>query len=313
MNLLAIFTIIVSTEKSRITILYKYTNQLNGSLEEIDIVNIDLSTHQLRASFGNLDELAESIRKIGLLQPIVVRANSSNNFEVVAGNRRLKACKALRWSRIACYLVELDDKQAFEASIIENLQRNTLNPIEEGLAYRKYVQEFGWGGLSELAEKLSKSTGYVCKRIKLSQLPKDMADLISKSEIKVSIGEELLPIRDKDIQSELTEIIQERQLSSRMVRKLVKKIGNKNLNEDLLYHFNDSTEYDKICRIFDKMINSIRLLIKKLATIIESVEDKWIFYDTLMQHKHILHEQIDLLIKERRKYKKYSHILIGYY
>jgi len=293
--------------------LYKYVNQLNGSLEDIDIIDIDPSTHQLRASISNLDELVESISKIGLLQPIVVRANRSNNFEVVAGNRRLKACKLLGWSRIACHLVELDDKQAFEASIIENLQRNTLNPIEEGLAYRKYVREFGWGGLTELAEKLSKSTGYICKRIKLTELPKDMTDLISKSEIRVSIGEELLPIGDKDIQSKLTEIIQERKLSSRMVRKLVKKVGNKNVSEDVLYHFTDSTDYDKMCRIFDKMINSIRLLIKKLATIIETVEDKWIFYDTFMQHKHILHEQIDLLIKERRKYKKYSRILAGYY
>jgi len=293
--------------------LYKYANQLNGSLEDIDIIDIDPSTHQLRASICNLDELVESISKIGLLQPIVVRANRSNNFEVVAGNRRLKACKTLGWSRIACHLVELDDKQAFEASIIENLQRNTLNPIEEGLAYRKYVREFGWGGLTELAEKLSKSTGYICKRIKLTELPNEIIDLISRSEISVAIGEELLPIGDKDTQSKLTEIIQERKLSSRVVRKLVKKIENKNVSEDELYHFTDSNDYDKMCRVFDKIINSIRLLIKKLATIIETVEDKWFFYDTLMQHKHILHEQIDILIKERRKYKKYSHILGGYY
>jgi ParB family chromosome partitioning protein len=61
------------------------------------------------------------------------------------------------------------------------------------------------------------------------------------------------------------------------------------------------------------MIISLRLLIKRLATIIEAVDDKWIFYDILMQHKHILHEQIDLLIKEKRKYKKYYRILVGYH
>lgn len=293
--------------------MYKYSSQFNGSLEDIDIIDIDPPNHQLRAGFGDLDELVTSIRKIGLLQPIVVRANSSNNFEVVAGNRRLKACKMLGWNRIACHLVELGDKEAFEASITENVQRNTLNPIEEGLAYKNYVQEFGWGGLSELAEKLSKSTGYICKRIKLAELPKEITDLISKSEITASVGEELLSIEDKHIQSKLTEVVQEQQLSSRMVRKLVKKIGNKNMNDDVLYHFNDSIEYDKQIRIFDKMINSIKLLIKKLATIIETVEHNWILYDILMQHKHILHEQIDLLIKEKRKYKKYSHTLTGYY
>jgi len=160
------------------------------------------------------------------LQPIVVRANRSNNFEVVAGNRRLMACKMLGWSRISCHLVELDDKQAFEVSIIENVQRHTLNPIEEGLAFRKYVNEFGWGGVSELAQKLSKSTSYICKRIKLTELPKDMIDLISTSEISAAIGEELLPIVDKNVQSRLMEIIRERQLSSRTVCKLVKKSRN---------------------------------------------------------------------------------------
>jgi ParB family chromosome partitioning protein len=259
----------------------------------------------------NLNELAASIKKFGLLHPIVVRMNSSDKFEVVAGNRRLNACKELGWRKIACHLVELDDKTAFEISIIENVQRHTLNPIEEGLAFRKYVNEFGWGGVSDLAQKLSKSTSYICKRIKLTQLPEDMIDLISNSEISASVGEELLPIRDVHTQSKLTEIIQERELSSRMVRKLVNNLENKNLDEDL--YFNQSSEYDRIKKIFDKIIISIKLLIKKLATIIETAEDNWIFYDILMQHKHILHEQIDLLLKERRKYKKYLHILNGYH
>ena len=160
---------------------------------------------------------------------------------------------------------------------------------------------------------MSKSTSYISKRIKLTQLPKDMIDLISKSEISVSIGEELLSIGDKYAPSNLTGIIQEQQLSSRMVRKLVKKMRNKNPDEELVYQFTDRTEYDKICSTFDKLIISIKLLITKLVTIIETVEDKWIFYDILMQHKHMLHQQIDLLIKERRKYRKYSRIMVRYY
>jgi ParB family chromosome partitioning protein len=280
---------------------------LNGSVEDLNILDITGPTHQLRSTLSNLKELAASIRKIGLLQPIVVRTNSSNRFEVVAGNRRLKACKTLGWRKIACHLVELDDQQAFEVAIVENVQRNTLNPIEEGTAYRKYVQEFGWGGVSELAEKLSKSTSYICKRIRLTELPNDIVDLISKSEISVSMGEELLPIEDQNTQLELTQIIQSRKLSSRTVRKLVKDF-REILKEDVNHA--DKSEYENICRIFDKIIISIKLLIKKLATIIETVEDNWIIYGVLMQHKHILHDQIDLLIKERRKYKKYSRMLV---
>jgi ParB family transcriptional regulator, chromosome partitioning protein len=181
------------------------------------------------------------------------------------------------------------------------------------LGFKKYVKEFGWGGISDLAEKLSKSTSYICKRIKLTELPKDIVVLISKSEITVSAGEELFSLEDRDTQSNLTQIIQEQQLSSRRVRKLVKKIGAKNLKDDRFYQIVDKSDPEKIHRVFDKIIISLRLLIKKLATIIENVEDKWIFYDILMQHKHMLDQQIDLLIKEKRKYKKHSNILVRYY
>jgi ParB family transcriptional regulator, chromosome partitioning protein len=293
--------------------MYKYSNELSGSLEDLNILDISSSKHELRTSTYSLDELADSIKKIGLLQPIVVRMNSSDSFEVVAGNRRLNACKKLGWRKIACNVVELDDKTAFEVSIIENIQRHTLNPIEEGMAFRKYVKQFGWGGISELAEKLSKSTSYVCKRMKLTELPNDIVDLISKSEISVSIGEELLPIVDKDAQLKLSEFIQEQQLSTRTVRKLVKKLGDKDLDKDSFYVSTNRSEYENIHKVFDKMIISLRILIKKMAAIIENVSDKWIFYDILMQHKHTLHQQIDLLMKEKRKYKKYSYLLVGCY
>ncbi|GEM_PF-1265340 len=140
-----------------------------------------------------------------------------------------------------------------------------------------------------------------------------MIDLVSKSEIRVSIGEELLPIVDKNVQSRLTQIIRERQLSSRTVRKLVKKFGTKNLGKSSFYYTTSTNEYEKIYKMFDKLIISIRMLIKNLATIIENVEDKWIFYDIFMQHKHMLDLQIDLLIKEKRKYKKHSYILARYH
>lgn len=95
-------------------------------------------------------------------------------------------------------------------------------------------------------------------------------------------------------------------MSSRTVRNLVKELNkNNNLDYDLLNHFSENSEYDKIRKVFDKIIISLRIVNKKLATMTEAVEDNWILYDTLMRHKHMLHEQIDILIKEKRKYKKY--------
>jgi ParB family transcriptional regulator, chromosome partitioning protein len=202
--------------KDGVTLQYKYSNELNGSIEDVNILDISSPKNQLRSTIRNLEELTESIQKFGLLQPIVVRTNSSDNFEIVAGNRRYNASKKLGRRKIACHVVELelDDKTAFEVSIIENVQRHTLNPIEEGLAFRKYVNEYGWGGISELAQKLSKSKSYICKRIKLVELSRNIKELISKSEINVSIGEELIPIADKHTQLKLTQLIQEKNLSS---------------------------------------------------------------------------------------------------
>jgi ParB family transcriptional regulator, chromosome partitioning protein len=285
-------------------VLNKYSSELCGSVEDINISDIVSPINPLRSNINDIDELAKSIKKIGLLQPIVIRTNSSDNFEIVAGNRRLNACKKLGRRKITCHVVELDDKTAFEVSIVENVQSCSLNPVEEGLAFRKYVDEFGWGGISELAQKLSKSTSYVCKRKKLVDLPNDILDLISNSEINVSTIEELLPIGDKHTQSKLTELIKDRQLSSRMVRDIVKR--TKKMDKGSFNDLPSRSDYERIQDSFDKAIIAIRISIKKLVTIIQNVEDKWIFYDILMQHKLMLNQQIDLLIREKRKYKKRS-------
>jgi ParB family chromosome partitioning protein len=84
---------------------------------------IKYSPKSLRTGHATIEELVDSIRAKGLLQPIVVRPKDAH-FEIVAGNRRCKACEVLRWKKITCHVVNLDDKQAFEASLIENIQRN---------------------------------------------------------------------------------------------------------------------------------------------------------------------------------------------
>lgn len=288
--------------------MYNYSIELNGCLEDLKISDITSPLNQLRSGMSNLEELAESIHKIGLLQPIIVRTNSSENFEIVAGNRRYNACKKLGKKKIACHIVELDDKKAFEVSIIENVQRHTLNPIDEGVAFKKYVEDFGWGGVSELSQKLSKSVSYICKRMKLLELPKSVTDLISKSEIHVSVAEELLNIPDKRTQSKLTELIRDRHLSSRKVRKMAKGMRTKQ-EKNYFCNSGSKNDYEIIHRAFDKAIIALRISIRKIATIIESLDDKRMFYDILMEHKNILHQQIDLLIKEKRKYKKNSLVL----
>jgi len=282
-----------------------YANELAGCIEDITISDIVPPAISLRSCMNGTEQLAESIKKIGLLQPIVVRINSLNCFEIVAGNRRFNACKKLGWRKISCRLVDLDDKSAFEVSIIENIQRQTLNPVEEGLAFRKYVNEFGWGGVSELAQKLSKSPGYVCRRMKLVELPKDVIELISKSEISVSTAEELFSVKDKYKQTKLAVMIRNKQLSSRETRGLIKNDLTFTDIDSSFHTYNDHNYYaqERIFKSFDKSIIALQIAIKKLGSIVETVEDDWIFYEILLHHKNMLNSQIDLLIKEKRKYK----------
>jgi ParB family transcriptional regulator, chromosome partitioning protein len=279
--------------------------ELIGLIEDIEISNISSSKNAVRSATENVDELARSIKQIGLLQPIIVRANETN-FEIVAGNRRFKACKLLGLKKISCHIVELDDKSAYEISLIENVHRHTLNPIEEGLAFKKYVDELGWGGLTELAKKICKSPSYISRRIKLVNLPQNILDIISQSAVKITTVEELFPIADNRTQSALTELILDENLSSRTVRKLVKTISSRKVDIDTIFNnITISNDDERLSKTFDKAIIALRISIKRLVAIIEKVEDNWLFYNVMMQHKHMLHQQIDLLIKEKTKYKKH--------
>jgi ParB family transcriptional regulator, chromosome partitioning protein len=276
---------------------------LLGVIEDIEIGKIKQSLPSYRFIHTEIDELVQSINKKGLLQPIVVRAKGEY-YEIVAGNRRYKACTALGWRKIVCHIAELDDKEAFEVSLIENIQRKNLEPIEQAHAFKNYVLAFGWGGISELSAKIGKSVSYIDKIIRLLDLPADILDSISKFEINRSTAEELLSIRDNHRQSKLAKIIRERRLSSRQVRKLVKDPkGGSIYDFDEKWTFREKfVDIDRMTqKSFDKSIVALRVAMNTLSTIMEYVEDNWIVYETLMQHKNMLHTQIDLLIKEKMK------------
>jgi ParB family chromosome partitioning protein len=282
-----------------------YSNELIGSVDDINMSDIDPPANPLRSNTNGVEELVESIKKIGLIQPIVVRIARSDRFEIVAGNRRFNACKKLGWRKITGHIVELDDKTAFEVTIIENVQRHTLSPLEEALAFKKYVKVHGWGSISELAHKISKSPSYVCKRIKLVELPQDIIDLISSSEINVSSAQELLFLKDKSKQFTIASAVRDKKLTARNTRGIIKADVK---NSDAEFSFSSYKDYhwgkERILRSFDRSIIALRLAIKKLSYIVEAVDDDWIFCNIILHHKNTLNSQIDLLIKEKKKYKK---------
>jgi ParB family chromosome partitioning protein len=168
----------------------------SGILEDININKIRHSSFKIRESSVGLKDLADSIRQFGLLQPIIVRP-MLNEYEVVAGNRRLAASSQLRLRKISCHIMELSDKEAFEVGLIENIQHHTMNAIEEATAFSKYVDDFGWGGISELARQIGKSQEFVTRRIQLLGLPEIIKGGIISRRITPSVASELLPLKNE--------------------------------------------------------------------------------------------------------------------
>ena len=225
-----------------------------------------------------------------------------NYYEIVAGYRRYFACKKLGLKKIPCQIVDITDMEAFEISLVENVQRKTLNPIDEAKAFKKYVYENGWGSASQLATKLGKSVAYITKRIMLLDLPSEVTKAINENLLGPSIAEELFSIKQEDEKSKLAKLIIEKNMTINNVRIMVKEmmvtdIDGSDESEIVMNKVGNNIR----ARSFERTIVSLKIAMNRIASIIDDVEDDWILYEMLMQHKRRLHEQIDILIKQRKK------------
>lgn len=283
--------------------------------EDVDIDKISLVNQLRKDSNYCITELIDSIRKVGLLHPVVVRVNGNEHFQVVCGCRRYTACKALKWKKIPCVVIDANDREAFEISLVENIHRSSLEPIEEANAFKRYVLDLGWGGISELASILGRSHSYVIKRITLLDLPQDIIDFINNRQLTASAAEELFSIRDESKQSELAKLIVDRQLSSKEARKVVRNTKNQSgnyyssqipdSNYDYGYHTQHHDGYHDEVRAIDrslrKSILTLRIAMSRIVAIIDEYEDNWFVYECLMEEKNALHRQIDILFKKKKK------------
>lgn len=276
-----------------------------GLIENIDIFKIKSSLLPIRNDVGDLKQLILSIEEKGLLQPIIVRI-VGDGFETVAGNRRLLSCKNIGWKKIPCHVVDLSDEESFEVALIENIQRKTMNAIEEARAYERYVKSYGWGGVSELASRIGKSQEYVTKRIKLLELPESIQCEIIRRRIKPSMGEELSFVKDKKEQSQLAKLIVQRHVTIKKFREtLVAKTHDvMQLDDNLKVQSND---YNNENRIFDKAIIVLKLTVNRLNELLETTKNNFIMYEFLLQQQKSINEQIDQIMRSKKKYSKLIH------
>jgi ParB family transcriptional regulator, chromosome partitioning protein len=191
-------------------------------VEQIEMKMIRPSQFAVRARFQRMSDedncLIASIREHGLLQPVLIRP-LSHGFEIVAGHRRFHACRSLRWRFIPCKIRELADKEAYEIQLTENMQRKSMDPIEEAEAFRRYVVDFGWGGVTELAAKIGKSEEYVSHRIQLLKLPEEVKQHIIENRINVSSALELTSISSEK-QNMIMQQVASNDLTVRQIREM---------------------------------------------------------------------------------------------
>lgn len=172
----------------------------------VPLDRIESNPEQPRLAFNQetLDELAASIREHGVLQPILVRPRGPNRYQLIAGERRWRASKIAGVETIPALIEDIDDDTALEISIIENLQREDISPLDEAAMYDRMLREHGYS-IRKLAEKLGKDKGYLENRLRLADAPVEIRELVSLRKDTLSHAYELMRVEDPKKRRRLAE------------------------------------------------------------------------------------------------------------
>ena len=193
----------------------------NAATLEIDISSIEVSPYQPRTNFDeeNLKSLIESIREQGVIQPILVRKSKKDKYELIAGERRLRAVKTLGHSKIPAILKTITDESAAIYALLENVQRENLNPIEEALGLEKLIRQFKFTQES-LAKKTGKSRSHIANLIRLLSLDKYVIDLLSQKKIDMGHARALITLSQSSQKIYADKIVAQK-LSVREIERMV--------------------------------------------------------------------------------------------
>lgn len=199
----------------------------NEPVAEIAIRDIVPNQHQPRRDFDEeaLAELAQSIRQHGIIQPVVVR-KTLNGYELVAGERRWRASQLVGLKQLPAVVREYTDAEMMEIALVENLQRQNLNVIEEAIAFRRLIEEFGLTQ-EEVAQKIGRSRSMIANIVRLLNLQPEVQDFVSRGTLTMGQARPLLAIDSPEIQVELANQIIEEDLSARDVEELVRRAAAK--------------------------------------------------------------------------------------
>lgn len=221
-----------------------------GDKAKIPLDSIVLNPYQPRKQFDEtkLQELASSILEHGILTPILVR-KTDIGYELIAGERRLRASKMIELEHIEAIVVDFDDDQMMEVSLIENIQRENLNIMEEAQAYLQMMERFEYTQ-ELLAKKVGKSREHIANTLRLNRLPKEVAKMVSDNLLSMGHVRPLIPLIDTEDIIPLAKKIVSEGLSVRAVESMVKKPVSKPKPKT------ETTRYDYAIELFEKKIQT---------------------------------------------------------
>ncbi len=191
----------------------------------MDINKIEPNINQPRKDFDEdaLQELADSIKQYGLIEPIIVQKGKKNLYQIIAGERRWRAARIAGVKQVPVIVKDYSDQEVMEIALIENIQREDLNPIEEAEAYQRLIDEYHMKQ-DEVAEKVSKSRVAITNTLRLLKLDERVRRMVIEDKIKGGHARTLLSVKDGDIQYEIALQIFDQNLSVRETEKLVKSM-----------------------------------------------------------------------------------------
>ena len=194
---------------------------------EIEVSNIILNPFQPRSAFDKekLNELVISIKNIGLVQPITVKKLSKKKFQLISGERRLRAFKQLKINKIPCYIRKADDQQSLEMALVENIHRQDLDSIEIAISYKRLIEEIKLTQ-EELSDKIGKKRSTISNYLRLLKLNPIVQSGIKDGFISMGHGRAMINIEDEKLQLSIYEKIISKNLSVRNTEKLIKSLKN---------------------------------------------------------------------------------------
>lgn len=192
---------------------------------EIDLDLIEPNNFQPRTSFDEerLEQLAQSIRANGIIQPLLVRRLSTDRYQLVAGERRWRAAQRAGLPRVPCVVKEIPEDKMLELALIENIQRQELNAIEEAQAYKRLIETLG---LTQemVAQRVGRDRTFITNYLRLLRLPEDIQRMVEAEQISMGHARALLGVDEPEIQRKLAKEVSEKGLSVRQTERAIKRI-----------------------------------------------------------------------------------------